>query len=284
MFSQTMSPLSSMGNVRSTIRSMMALGVITLSLTACHQANQTTSDKSAATTASGDNATSSQNVNGKKITIATEGQYKPFNFTNPDGSLGGYDVDVAKAVCAKIQANCNIVAKEWDGILPGLMAKKYDAIFSGMSVTPERSAQVDFTTPYFKNTMVWVAGKGTKFNPQAPAGSKLGGQRSTTLAQYLQDKLSKNNEVKLYDNYDNAYIDLKSGRIDAILSEKVTATEWLKTNGDKFAIVGGEIDNNDNIAAAVRKGDPLKVDFDKALATLQSSGELAKLQKQYFGQ
>jgi len=64
----------------------------------------------------------------------------------------------------------------------------------------------------------------------------------------------------------------------------VTATEWLKQNGDKFAVIGSEIDNNDNIAIAVRKGDPLKAEFDKALTTLQSNGELAKLQKQYFGQ
>ena len=102
--------------------------------------------------------------------------------------------------------------------------------------------------------------------------------------QYLQDKLSKNNEIKLYDNYDNAYIDLKSGRIDAILSEKVTATEWLKQNNDKYAIVGNEMDNHDNIAIAVRKGDALKGEFDKALTALQNNGELAKLQKQHFGQ
>lgn len=259
---------------------------VTLGLTACNKpaetANSTSDKASASSTATATTGTGS--ANGKKITIATEGQYKPFNFTNPDGSLSGYDIDVAKAVCAEIKADCTIVAKDWDGILPGLIAKKYDAIFSGMSVTPERSAQVDFTTPYFKNSMVWVASKDGKFNPQAPTGSKLGAQKSTTLADYLQQKLGKTNEVKLYDNYDNAYLELKSGRIDAMLSEKVTATEWLKTNGDKFAIAGSEIDNNDNIAAAVRKGDPLKAEFDKALATLQSNGEIAKLQKQYFGQ
>ena len=131
--------------------------------------------------------------------------------------------------------------------------------------------------------MVWVAAKDGKFNPQNINGLKIGGQRSTTLGQYLQDKLSKNNEVKLYDNYDNAYIDLKSGRVDAVLSEKVTASEWLKQNSDKFGVIGSEIDNNDNIAMAVRKNDPLKADFDKALATLQSNGELTKIQAQYFG-
>ena len=162
------------------------------------------------------------------------------------------------------------------------MARKYDAVAAGMSITPERSAQVGFTTPYFKNTMVWVAAKGGKFNPQAISGLKIGGQRSTTMAQYLQDKLSKTNEIKLYDNYDNAYIDLKSGRINSVLSEKVTASEWLKQNPN-YQIVGSEMDNGDNIAMAIRKGDPLKAEFDKALGVLQSNGELAKLQKQHFG-
>lgn len=257
---------------------LAAVCALSLGLTACNKPADSAEKSATASGASG-NATA-----GKKVRIATEGAYKPFNFTNSDGSLGGYDVDVAKAVCAQIKANCEIVSQDWDGILPGLMAKKYDAIFSGMSITPERSAQVDFSTPYFKNTQVWVAPKGGKFNLAAPTGMKIGGQRSTTMAQYLQDKLGKTNDVKLYDNYDNAYIDLKSGRVDAVLSEKVTAAEWLKQNGDKFAIAGSEIDSNDNIAAAVRKGDPLKADFDKAMATLQSNGELAKLQKQYFGQ
>lgn len=220
----------------------------------------------------------------KKLRIATEGAYKPFNFTNPDGSLGGYDVEVAKMACAQMKAECDIIAQDWNGILPGLMTKKYDAIVSGMSVTPERAVQVDFSQPYFKNTMVWVAPKGGKFNPQKLTGLKLGVQSSTTLAQYLQNNLGKTNDIKLYDNYDFAYNDLTAGRIDAVLSEKVTASEWLKQHSDKFAIVGGEIDNHDNIAIALRKNDPLKAEFDKALTTLQQNGELAKLQKQYFGQ
>ena len=251
---------------------------LSMGLSACDKSAQKTDATGAASQSSGGTA-----QNTKKIRVATEGAYKPFNFTNADGSLGGYDVDVVKAVCHEAKLDCDIVAQDWDGILPGLMARKYDAIASGMSISPERAAQVDFSTPYFKNTMVWVAAKDGKFNPQNINGLKIGGQRSTTLGQYLQDKLSKNNEVKLYDNYDNAYIDLKSGRVDAVLSEKVTASEWLKQNSDKFGVSGSDIDNNDNIAMAVRKNDPLKADFDKALATLQSNGELTKIQAQYFG-
>lgn len=222
---------------------------------------------------------------GKKIRIATEGAYKPFNYTNTDGSLGGYDVDVAKAVCAELKADCEIKAQDWEGILPGLISQKYDVIFSGMSHTPERASQVDFSQPYFKNTVVWLASTKGKFNPDGEIkGYKLGTQRSTTQSQTLEEKMSKDNQVKLYDTYDNAYMDLKSGRLDAVLSEKVTGAEWLKQNQGEFGFVGKEMDNNDNIAAAVRKGDPLKGEIDKALATLQANGELAKLQQKHFGQ
>lgn len=131
---------------------------VSMGLTACQKPAEKTEGAAAASQSAASAST------GKKIRIATEGAYKPFNYTNADGTLGGYDVDVAKAVCAQAKLDCEIVAQDWDGILPGLMARKYDAVAAGMSITPERSAQVDFTTPYFKNTMVWVAAKGGKFN------------------------------------------------------------------------------------------------------------------------
>lgn len=256
----------------------VALCVALLSLSACQQAKESQAGTSAS---ANDGATATSD---KKIRIATEGAYQPFNYTNSDGSLAGYDVDVAKAVCAAIKAECQIVAQDWDGIIPGLMAGKYDAIVSGMSVTPERSAQVEFTQPYYKNTIVWVAPTAGKFNPKAIKGNTLATQRSTTLGQYLQDHLKAENDIKLYDTYDTAFTDLKSGRVDTVLAEKVIASEWLKQNSDKFAIIGDEIDNNDNIAIALRRGDVLKAEIDQALTTLKDNGQLAKLQQQHFGQ
>lgn len=246
------------------------------------KASNSTSATTTTTTTTSTTATTSP-MAGKKVRIATEGAYPPFNFKNPDGSLGGFDVDVAKAVCAQIQADCEMVAQDFDGLIPGLVAKKYDGIIAGMSITPERQQQVDFTAPYFKNTMVWLAPKSGKFNLQAITGLKLGGQRSTTPGAYLQEHYGKNNDIKLYDTYDNAYLDLKAGRVDAVLSEKVPGVEWLKQNGTQFGFVGDEIDNNDNLGMAVRKGDPLKAEFDKGLSAIQANGQLVALEKKYFG-
>nr|WP_299040331.1 transporter substrate-binding domain-containing protein [uncultured Psychrobacter sp.] len=249
-----------------------------LALSACSQPSDDTVETNAETPAA--------DVAGKTIRIATEGAYPPFNYTNADGSIAGYDVDVANALCEQMQADCEIVAQDWDGIIPGLLAQKYDAVVAGMSITPERQEKVDFTEPYFSNTMVWLTETDGSFDPNAISNLTLGGQRSTTPGVYLQDNYEgkDGNTVQLYDNYDNAYLDLKSGRSDAVLAEKVSAKAWLKDNPEGFGIVGDEIDNDDNIAIAVRKGDPLRDDFNKALSEIRSNGELARLEQANFNQ
>lgn len=225
-------------------------------------------------------------TSGKTLRIATEGAYPPFNYTNSDGTLSGFDVAVMNALCEQMKAKCEIVAQDWDGIIPGLLAKKYDAIIAGMSITPERQERVDFTNPYFANTMVWLAPKDKGFNPSDIKNLTLGGQRSTTPGAYLQEKYDgkDGNHVQLYDNYDNAYLDLKSGRSNAVLAEKVSAKSWLKDNSNEFGIVGDEIDNHDNIAIAVRKGDPLKDQLNQALAAIKENGKLAQIENQSFNQ
>lgn len=229
--------------------------------------------------------TAPQAGEGKSLVIATEANYPPFNNMTADGKIVGFDVDVINAVCAEIQANCDIVAQDWDGLLPGLLTNKYDAVIAGMSITPERQAQVDFSEPYFSNTIVWLSKTNGSFDPNNIKNLVLGSQRSTTGADYITERYDgkDGNRVQLYDTYTNSYLDLKAGRNHAVMAEKVSAMDWLKQGNDGFGLVGDEIDNNDNLGIAVRKGDTLKADFDKALATLKANGTLAELEKQHFG-
>jgi hypothetical protein len=88
---------------------------------------------------------------GKKwdtVKIATEGAYEPWNFTGAGGKLEGFEIDLANDLCARMKVKCEIVAQDWDGIIPALTAKKYDAIMAGMSITDERKKTIDFAGPY----------------------------------------------------------------------------------------------------------------------------------------
>ena len=93
------------------------------------------------------------NAQAEKLTIATEGAYPPFNYVDSDNNLHGFDVDIAKAVCQRMNAECTIVAQDWDGIIAGLMAKKYDAIVASMIVNEERKKKIAFTNHYYRTPL-----------------------------------------------------------------------------------------------------------------------------------
>lgn len=217
-----------------------------------------------------------------KITIATEGAYPPFNGKDASGQLVGFDLDIAKALCAEIKATCEIVAQDWDGIIPGLEAKKYDMIAASMSITDERKQKVDFTDRYYSNHLRIVAKKGSGITgPDGLAGKNVGAQRSTVSATWTEDKLGRRSTVKLYDTQTAAYSDLEAGRLDALVSDVYPAFDWLKDKPG-FEFVGEKIDIDDKIGIAVRKGDPLREKLNKALATIRANGTYAKLNAQYF--
>lgn len=230
-------------------------------------------------TATADTATASQ-IN---ITIATEGAYKPFNYVDKEGKPVGFDIDVANALCAQMQANCEIVTQDWDGIIPGLIAKKYDAVIAGMSITEKRLQKVDFSAPYFKNSLIYIGKKGVEVDVTALADKKLGAQAGTVAAQNLADNLASNNEIKTYKTQDDAYADLKSGRIDFMLSDLAPAKDWMKSPaGADFEQKGAEIDNNDLLGIAVRKGDDLKGKLDTAMAAIKENGQYQTIYDSYF--
>lgn len=219
----------------------------------------------------------------KTIKIATEGAYPPFNAKDASGALIGFDVDIAKALCEEIKAKCEIVAQDWDGIIPGLEAKKYDAIAASMSITDERKQKVAFTTPYYSNHLRIVAKKGSGITgPDSLKGKTVGAQRSTLAATYTEDKLGRGSTVKLYDTQTAAYSDLEAGRLDALISDVYPAFDWLKDK-PAYEFVGAKIDVDDKIGIAIRKDDAaLKEAFDKALKTIRDNGTYAKLNAKYF--
>lgn len=218
-----------------------------------------------------------------KVRIATEGAYPPFNNKDAAGNLVGFDVEIAKALCKQMNATCEIVAQDWDGIIPGLVANKYDAIVASMSITAERKQTVDFTDRYYSNYLRFVAKKGSGITKAADlAGKSVGAQRSTVAATWSEDNLGRTASVKLYDTQTAAYSDLEAGRLDALVSDVYPAYDWLKDKGD-FEFVGERVDIDDLIGIAVRKGDDaLRSALNKALSEIRANGAYAEINKTYF--
>ncbi|PSL16099.1 amino acid ABC transporter substrate-binding protein (PAAT family) [Marinobacterium halophilum] len=220
-----------------------------------------------------------------KLRIASEGAYAPFNMINEQGELIGFDIDIAKALCAEMQVECEIVAQDWDGIIPGLMGRKYDAIIASMSITKERLRVVDFTDRYYSNVFAFVVAKdkALETTKEGLKGLTVGAQRATWAGQYLEDELADEVNVKLYGTQGNAYLDLASGRLDALLSDKFPAYNWLQSEeGQGFEFRGEELDMGDQVAIAVRKRDPLKEKLNAAIKAIVENGTYAEINARYF--
>lgn len=212
----------------------------------------------------------------KVLRVATEGAFPPYNFTNPDGTLAGFDIDIANGICDKMQVKCEIIAQDWDGIIPSLKAGKYDAIVAAMAVTEERKAQIDFSEPYYSTPLVFVAKKDSSFDPSNPndiLNNTITAQRGTISVDWLEKNHPKA-KLQLQDTLTNSFLDLSAERTTAILVDKVAAVSWLQSDeGKNFAVKGQEISTDDNIAVAVDKGNAeLLTKINDALTAMKADG------------
>lgn len=227
---------------------------------------------------------------GMKIKIGTEGAYPPFNFKDASGELKGFDIDIAKALCAQMKAECSFVAQDWDGIIPALLAKKYDAIIASMSITEERKKKVDFTDKYYQTPAKFIVDKKSGIKDVSVAamkGKTIGAQGSTIHANFLQDKY-KGSTIKLYKTQDEVNADLAAGRLDALLADSAVMLDWLKKKeGACCTFVGPAFTEvkyfGVGAGIAVRKGeDKLREAFNKAIKAIIANGTYKKINDKYF--
>ena len=223
-----------------------------------------------------------------EIRIATEGAYPPFNFVAADGSLQGLDVDIANALCEEVKAKCTIVAQDWDGIIPGLLADKYDAVVASMTITEERKKQVAFIDKYYSTPLSVILPKDSPIGNTDPVsfnGKTIGAQGGTTQADYSEDVYGKAGaEVKLYPTADEANADLVNGRLDAVVSDKFPAAEWIKKNGSECCKMLGDIPGTQSeTGIAVRQGDnDLREKLNAAITAIRANGTYDKIVGKYF--
>ena len=227
----------------------------------------------------------------KTIRIGVEGAYPPFSYTTADGKLEGFDIDIARALVKAMGAEIKLIPQDWDGIIPALMARKYDAIIASMSITEERKKKVAFTNKYYNTPAKFVCKKGTvkEFTKATLKGKTVGVQRATTHDSYLTDNYGKDVKIKRYATQDDAYLDMAAGRVDFLLADSVALSDGFlkKPEGQDFEFVGPDMTDvrwfGEGVGVACRKKDKDLVEmFNKAIDQIRADGTYKKIQDKYF--
>ena len=252
---------------------------------------------------------------GKKwetVKIATEGAYAPWNMTAAGGKLEGFEIDLANELCNRMKVKCEIVAQDWDGIIPGLTAGKYDAIMAGMSITDKRLEVINFSEAYAndpngflvpKNSpLAKMPGTGERYNLTKDAaaaekaieavkpvlkGKTIGVQGSTTHSAFAEKYFKDIAEIREYKSTEAHDLDLSAGRIDAVLADSATIRGTLeKPEFKDHVLVGPGITGGilgRGVGIGLRKQDAeLKKMFDDAIKAAIADGTVKKLSEKWF--
>ncbi len=224
------------------------------------------------------------------MNICVEGAYPPFSETSPDGSVVGFDIDIANALCANIGETCVMVKTDWDGIIPALLEKKCDAIVASMSITDERRQVIDFTKKYYQTAARFVAPKNSDltFTPEGLEGKVVGVQRGTIHQAFMEGEFP-DVQLQTYGTQDEMILDLTSGRIDAGMADSVVLDlGFLKTPaGADYAFFGEPYlipkYHGEGAGIGVRKEDTeLRDKLSAAIAAIRADGIYQTIEKKYF--
>lgn len=232
-----------------------------------------------------------------ELRIGTECTYAPFTFRDAQGVIQGYDVDIAREVARRIDREPVFVCNPFDSSIPSLQARKFDILFTALSVTEERLKTVNFSLPYRSSTARFAGpvdsglepfnADGTP-NPGALKGKTIGLQRSSTYDKYVSAHFP-GVEVRRYDTINNMILDLKAGRVDMVMAGPVNLWSNLLNaeGGDKYQWIGPEIEREDffgiGVAAAMRKNDTqLLEEVNKALQSMFDDGTFKEINLKYW--
>lgn len=222
-----------------------------------------------------------------KLRVGVEGSYPPFSQIGTDGKLQGFDIDIARAVCNELHAECTLVQQEFDGMIPALNARKFDMIVASLTITDERKKAVEFSDSYYDVPSRWIAKAGTLADPSPAAlrGKTIVVLRNSPRARYLAEAY-KDSTVLQADKETGVYMELAAGRADIALGSAVVSSEAFlkKPEGQGFAAVGQPVRiGTSGVGIAMRKADTdLRDRVNTALKAIRADGTYDRLQKQYF--
>ncbi|UCG60286.1 MAG: basic amino acid ABC transporter substrate-binding protein [Candidatus Zixiibacteriota bacterium] len=217
------------------------------------------------------------------LRVGTDATYPPFETVDPEtGRPGGFDIDLMTAVCQINGWRPQFIVTPFDGIIPGLRSKKYDAVISAMTITPERAAVVDFSYPYYLagQTIAVPLDDSVTQGVDDLTGKRVGVQLGTTGE--LMAKKMDGLHVFSYDNIGAAFIDMANGNLDAVLNDFPTSRAYISKHGTAKTV--GKILSTEYYGIAVRKGDAqLLTEINSALDELRDTGRYDRLHEKWFG-
>ncbi|WP_271411214.1 ABC transporter substrate-binding protein [Pseudomonas sp. Q1-7] len=228
----------------------------------------------------------------KPLRIGIEAAYPPFAYKTPDGKITGFDYDIGNALCEEMKVECKWIEQEFDGLIPALKVRKFDAVLSSMTITEERLKSVDFTGKYYHTPARLAMKEGAVINdPLADLkGKKVGVQRASIYDRYATEVFAPAGvEVVRYSSQNEIFLDMSAGRLDATLADVVNIDDgFLKTDAGKgFALVGPAFTEKkyfgEGAGIAVRKGDKaLAEKINAAIAAIRANGKYKEVQDKYF--
>ncbi len=249
----------------------------------------------------------------KSVTIATEGAYAPWNFTEANGKLAGYEIELSADLCKRMKIECKIIAQDWDGIIPGLNAGKFDAIMAGMSITDKRKEVINFSDPYGStpngfvvpkaSPLAKLAGTGSTYSLVKDAdaakkaieemkallkGKKVGVQVSTTNAAFIDKYFKGVVDIREYKTTEQHDLDLQAGRIDATFAALSYQNDVVKKADFKdYALAGATFSGEVlglGVGVGLRKADTqLQGMFNEAIKAAIADGTIKTMSTKWFG-
>ncbi|EOX4390405.1 transporter substrate-binding domain-containing protein [Vibrio cholerae] len=222
----------------------------------------------------------------QEIKFVMEATYAPFEYMDESNQIQGFDVDLANALCKQLEAKCSFHNQAFDSLIPALKFKRYDAAISAMDITEARLEQVNFSNPYYDNSAAFVSLAGKVADQATLKGKRVGVQNGSTHQSFLLEQLSDVVAVP-YSSYQDAFIDMKNGRIDSVFGDTAVVAEWFKGD-NKLEYVGERVTNpqyfGNGFGIAVNKDNQALLDqLNAALEAVKENGEYAAIFNKYFG-
>lgn len=224
------------------------------------------------------------------VKIASEGARPPYNYLE-NNKLAGFEIDLARELCARMKVSCSFTAQDWDGLIPGLIAHRYDAIMAAMEINDEALQQIAFTKPYIRMPSAFLTRKEHATLDMSPAGlvgKTIGVEQGSAQQAYAED-IYDQSQVRPYATIDDAILDLAEERIDTVLAGKDTLADFLKKRKEaQCCIMAADVPHDpayfgDGIGIGLRKEDKeLKAMFEKALDSCMADGTFARIRAKYF--